>query len=109
MSMDSQDSYSKFTIGITDIISSYNSSNSNTENLSDSNSKFYDEYADVFMAITATSSTRQEPINESPEEIDSPLRDNPSKPNSGPWFSIDDLPPNQWRTNSLRTHIPTKL
>ncbi|WVZ19543.1 hypothetical protein V8G54_006865 [Vigna mungo] len=62
------------------------------------------------MANTTISSTRQEPIYES-EEIDPSLRDNPSKPNSGPWFSIDDLPPNQWRARLIEfgAWLDTKL
>ncbi|WVY93273.1 hypothetical protein V8G54_032361 [Vigna mungo] len=109
---DSQDPYAQFTIENTSIRSSeYTSSDENTENYSDNYSESSDEYANVLMANTASSSTRQEPIYESPEEIEPPLRDNPSKPNSGPWFSIDDLFPNQWRARLMEfgAWLDTKL
>ncbi|WVY95147.1 hypothetical protein V8G54_034235 [Vigna mungo] len=109
---DSQDPYAQFTIENTSIRSSeYTSSDENTENYSDNYSESSDEYANVLMANTASSSTRQEPIYESLEEIEPPLRDNPSKPNSGPWFSIDDLSPNQWRARLIEfgAWLDTKL
>ncbi|WVZ06035.1 hypothetical protein V8G54_019381 [Vigna mungo] len=108
----SQDPYAQFTIENTSIRSSeYTSSDENTENYSDNYSESSDEYANVLIANTASSSTRQEPIYESPEEIEPPLRDNPSKPNSGPWFSIDDLSPNQWRARLIEfgAWLDTKL
>ncbi|WVY98415.1 hypothetical protein V8G54_030566 [Vigna mungo] len=102
---DSQDPYAQFTIENTSIRSSeYTSSDENIENYSDNYSKSSNEYANVLMANTASSSTRQEPIYESPEEIEPHLRDNPSKPNN-------DLSPNQWRAKLIEfgAWLDTKL
>ncbi|QCE06157.1 hypothetical protein DEO72_LG9g1168 [Vigna unguiculata] len=55
-------------------------------------------FLDILMANT--SSSRQEPIYESPEEEEVssfPPRGDNQRPISGPWFTLDDITPDQWR------------
>jgi len=110
---DSQDPYSQFTIepfrALQEDISSENNtseedqtdSENNTNEYSSSSSSTSQDPAEISRILMAntSSSTRQEPIYESPdEETESSFnRREPAKPTSGPWFSLDDAPPHKWR------------
>ncbi|RDX66824.1 hypothetical protein CR513_54368, partial [Mucuna pruriens] len=64
------------------------------------------------MANTTRSGERTEAIYDSEEEvISSPPQHGPQKPNSGPWFTLDDIPPNKWRTKLIEfgAWLDTKL
>ncbi|QCD84079.1 hypothetical protein DEO72_LG2g4429 [Vigna unguiculata] len=103
---DSQDPYSQLTIEacinphITP--SGYTSSENDTdESLLDIIKE--EEQGKPFLNILManTSSFRQEPIYESPEEEEEvstfPPRGDSQRPLSGPWFTLDDITPDQWR------------
>ncbi|RDX86364.1 hypothetical protein CR513_32304, partial [Mucuna pruriens] len=64
------------------------------------------------MADTTRSGERTEAIYDSEEEvISSPPQHGPQKPNSGPWFTLDDIPPNKWRSRLIEfgAWLDTKL
>ncbi|RDX82733.1 hypothetical protein CR513_36434, partial [Mucuna pruriens] len=61
--------------------------------------KDYVDLSNILMATTMGSVDRTEAIYDSPDDevISSPPRISASKPNYGPWFTLDDIPPNRWR------------
>ncbi|RDX66834.1 hypothetical protein CR513_54359, partial [Mucuna pruriens] len=140
---DAQDPYSQFTVKLCPTNESrYNSSSGSKENQSVTSSEASEEegeydqpkpssessYEDkddvniknILMADTTRSRERTEAIYDSDEEvISSPPQHGPQKPNSGPWFTLDDIPPNKWRsrliefgawldTKLMKDQIPTK-
>jgi len=117
---DSQDPYSQLTIETCPkpclITSEYTSSEYDTdESLQDSNKEEEqgNHFLDILMANT--SSSRQEPIYESPEEEEEvssfPPRGDNQRPISGPWFTLDDITPDQWRKRLIEfgAWLDTKL
>ncbi|RDX66831.1 hypothetical protein CR513_54356, partial [Mucuna pruriens] len=122
---DAQDPYSQFTIKLRPTNESgYNSSSGSKENQSMTSSEASEEegeydqpktsskssYEDkddvniknILMADTTRSRERTEAIYDSEEEvISSPPQHGPQKPNNGPWFTLDDIPPNKWRSKLI--------
>ena len=117
---DSQDPYSQLTIEacISPHLtpSEYTSSEYDTEeSLLDINKEEEQgkHFLDILMANT--SSTRHERIYESPEEEEEvssfPPRGDSQRPISGPWFTLDDITPDQWRKRLIEfgAWLDTKL
>ncbi|RDX69503.1 hypothetical protein CR513_51374, partial [Mucuna pruriens] len=61
--------------------------------------KDYVDLSNILMATTTRSVDRIEVIYDSPDDevISSPPRSSTLKPNCGPWFTLDDIPPSRWR------------
>ena len=114
---DSQDPYSQFVIEPVITTSSPTAiepvitSSSPTKEISDTssdNSESSEEpgFADVtqiLMTSRTRSEVRHEPIYDSPDdEIDSASSKAKNlKVNGGPWFTLDDIPPNKWRARFI--------
>ncbi|RDX86622.1 hypothetical protein CR513_32028, partial [Mucuna pruriens] len=130
---DSQDPYEQFTVKIYDAEASSSNNSSDTEdtqstyhienigeqeesdsaetnseadNESDNPEKILDQA--ILMANTTDHS---ETIYDDEDEVISPLPNNSTKPSSGPWFTLDDVPPRQWRRRLIEfgAWLDTKL
>ncbi|RDX83587.1 hypothetical protein CR513_35476, partial [Mucuna pruriens] len=115
------DPYSQFTIKLCPVDESgYNNSSRTEDTQSEQSSEIFEEskeydqpksssenseedkddvdISNILMANTTGSVDRTEAIYDSSEEVISSLPQScASKPNSGPWFSLDDIPPSKWR------------
>ncbi|RDX84613.1 hypothetical protein CR513_34315, partial [Mucuna pruriens] len=129
---DSQDPYSQFTVKIYDAETSPSNSSSDTE---DSQSASYPENTGIqeeydskeiaseetdtedlekdhdYAILMANTTQHTEAIYDDDDEVTSPPQHNTSKPNSGPWFTLDDVPPRYWRRRLIEfgAWLDTKL
>ncbi|RDX80469.1 hypothetical protein CR513_38976, partial [Mucuna pruriens] len=123
---DAQDPYSQFMVKLHSVESEYSSSSNSSEATEEeeeydqtdlsSESSYEDKeninIKNILMANTTRSGERTEAIYDSEEEvISSPPQHGPPKPNSGPWFTLDDIPPNKWRSRLIEfgAWLDTKL
>ncbi|KDP34893.1 hypothetical protein JCGZ_09181 [Jatropha curcas] len=62
------------------------------------------DYMDISHILMNTPASPQEPtVDELDDYMTTPLEDNslPPRPASGPWFTLDDVPPSKWRNKIL--------
>ncbi|RDX90392.1 hypothetical protein CR513_27747, partial [Mucuna pruriens] len=92
---DSQDPYSQFTIKLCSVDESNTQPESSSE-VSEED-KDYVDLSNILMATTMGSVDRTKAIYDSPDDevISSPPRISAPKPNCGPWFTLDDIPPSR--------------
>ncbi|RDX61624.1 hypothetical protein CR513_60128, partial [Mucuna pruriens] len=105
--LNSQDPHSQFTVKLCPVDEpGYSSPLDTKESQSEVSSENYEEgekYEQPESSSESSEEEKDDAIYDSEEEvISSPPQHGPPKPNSGSWFTLDDIPPNKWRSRLIK-------